>query len=222
MGRRALRKIDPQLDLAPYLRELDQLPCPLDPAELFGRSAPLEVEIGCGKGLFLLNAARQHPDRHFLGIEVAEKYARFSAARLAKHALRNALMVHGDGQRLMREYLSDGSVSAVHIYFPDPWWKKRHRRRRVLNAALVRNVQRVLVPHGQLHFWTDVREYFESSLQLIAESTSLAGPFEVAEQQPQHDLDYRTHFERRMRLHQEAVYRARFEQSESAGPDAPT
>jgi tRNA (guanine-N7-)-methyltransferase len=76
MGRRALRKIDPQLDLSRYLREADDLPAAFDAEALFGRVAPLEVEVGSGKGLFLAGASRAYPDRDFLGIEVAQKYAR--------------------------------------------------------------------------------------------------------------------------------------------------
>jgi tRNA (guanine-N7-)-methyltransferase len=84
MGRRALRKLDPALDLSRHYREVEQLPRPYDPAALFGRVAPLEVEVGSGKGLFLAGAAKAVPDHDFLGIEVAHKYARFAAARLAR------------------------------------------------------------------------------------------------------------------------------------------
>jgi tRNA (guanine-N7-)-methyltransferase len=98
----------------------------------------------------------------------------------------------------------------VHVYFPDPWWKARHKKRRVMNEAFVREVERTLMPGGTLHFWTDVEEYFATTLELLAASTGLNGPLPVAEQPAQHDLDYRTHFERRMRLHGETVHRAEF------------
>jgi tRNA (guanine-N7-)-methyltransferase len=101
-------------------------------------------------------------------------------------------------------------VAAVHVYFPDPWWKMRHRKRRVLNEKFLREVERVLEPGGTLHFWTDVEEYYESTLELIRTTTSLSGPAAVAESLPEHDLDFRTHFERRTRLHGEAVYRSEF------------
>ena len=71
----------------------------------------------------------------------------------------------------------------------------------------VKEIERVLEPGGRLHFWTDVLEYFESALETLAEATTLAGPFDVAEAAPEHDLDYRTHFERRTRLNREDVYR---------------
>ncbi|MBI1901468.1 MAG: tRNA (guanosine(46)-N7)-methyltransferase TrmB [Planctomycetia bacterium] len=213
MGRRALRKIDPALDLSRRLFALDAVPRPVDAAWL-GRRAPLEVEAGSGKGLFLSAAAMQRPEHEFLGIEIRPKYARFAAARLAKQQIKNARIVCGDAQRLVREHLADSSAAAVHVYFPDPWWKARHKKRRLLNELFLRDVERVLQPGGSLHFWTDVEEYFQATLALIREVTKLAGPLSVAESAPQHDLDYRTHFERRTRLAGERVYRAEFRKGE--------
>src|SRR5206468_3248154 len=82
MARRPLRKIDPALDLSRHFIAADQLPRPWDAAALFGRTAPLEVEVGSGKGLFLTQAATTQPNRDFLGIEISAKYAQYSAARL--------------------------------------------------------------------------------------------------------------------------------------------
>lgn len=211
MGRRALRKIDPTLDLTPYLKTLDQLPRPFDRHALYGREAPFEVEVGSGKGLFLVGAAEQTPQNDFLGVEVSHKYARFAAARLAKKKLTNAKMVDGDGLQLFAEFLSDASAVAVHVYFPDPWWKKRHHKRRVMKGSFLRDIERVLQPGGTLHFWTDVQLYFDVTIQLILDTTNLTGPNDVPERPAEHDLDYRTHFERRMRLHGEPVYRAKFQ-----------
>jgi len=210
MGRRALRKIDPQLDLSRHLKTIGDLSVPLEGAALFGREAPLEVELGSGKGLFLASAAAAVPEHNFLGAEVAAKYARFAAARLAKQGLANAVLLHGDGLKLFREHLADASLAAVHVYFPDPWWKKRHHKRRVMNAAFVQDVARTLAPGGSLHFWTDVEDYYRASLALIAAETPLVGPLDVPERPAGHDLDYRTHFERRTRLTDLPVYRAEF------------
>ena len=210
MGRRALRKIDPSLDLTGHLKTFDQLPRPCTTETLFGRAAPLEVEIGSGKGLFLRNAAAARPDVDFLGVEVARKYAEFAAAGLAKAGLTNAMMVNGDGLRVFQELIPDNSLAAVHVYFPDPWWKKRHRRRRVMRESFLRDIERTLQPGGSLHFWTDVEEYFQTSLELLASHTTLLGPLPVPETPAEHDMAYRTHFERRVRLASESVYRAEF------------
>jgi tRNA (guanine-N7-)-methyltransferase len=210
MPRRALRKTDPSLDLTRHLLVYDQLPRPWDAALLFGREAPLEVEVGSGKGLFLASSAANVPECDFLGVEIARKYARFSAARLAKRGLTNAAMLHGDAQRLFRELLPDASLAAVHVYFPDPWWKKRHYKRRVMNEQFLHDVSRTLAPGGSLHFWTDVRDYFDATIALVAQHTPLEGPRHVPERPAEHDLDFRTHFERRMRRNGERVYRAEF------------
>ncbi len=211
MGRRALPKVDPEIDFASHLHTVDTLPAPWNLVELFGREAPLEIEVGSGKGLFLQNAAIAQPEHDFLGVEVSAKYARFTAARLSKREIPNAMSVHGDGLKLFRERVPDNSLVAVHVYFPDPWWKRRHRSRRVLNRAFLADVVRTLAPHGRLHFWTDVQEYFDVTLKLIAEHTPLVGPLDVPEQPAEHSLDYRTHFERRTRMNEEPVYRAQFE-----------
>ncbi len=212
MGRRSLPKVDPQLDLGSNFLTLEELPRPWAPDKLFAdAAAPLEVEIGSGKGLFLATAAADHPERNFLGVEIARKYARFAASKLARGRLTNAIMLHGDGVQLLRDDLPDASLAAVHVYFPDPWWKKRHRKRRVVNPILLDQVQRVLICGGQFHLWTDVLEYFEESLTLIAQRSELVGPLDVEESPAAHDLDYRTHFERRMRKHNLPVYRSRFE-----------
>jgi tRNA (guanine-N7-)-methyltransferase len=210
MGRRALRKPDASLDLTRHLKTFEQLPCPWDAMVLFGRAAPLAVEVGSGKGLFLRSAAAERPGTDFLGIELAAKYAQFAAAGLAKRGLSNAVVAQADALRIFRELLPDASLSAVHVYFPDPWWKKRHRKRRVVCPSFLRDIERTLRPGGALHFWTDVEEYFQTSLGLLAAETRLIGPLDVPEQPAEHDMAYRTHFERRMRMHNEAVYRSEF------------
>lgn len=221
MGRRALPKIDPTLDLGPRLKTFDNLPRPWDAAALFGRTAELEVEVGSGKGLFLRSAATAWPDVDFLGIEISHKYAQFAAAGLVQCGLPNAMIVSGDALRIFAELLPDACLRAVHVYFPDPWWKKRHRRRRVVRDSFVRDVQRVLRPGATFHLWSDVEEYFRTSLEVIAAETSLAGPIAEPELPAEHDMDYRTHFERRMRMHGEQVYRARFVKGSGACDSGP-
>lgn len=210
MGRRALEKIDPSLDLSGNLRTFEELPSPWDPCALFGRVAPLELEVGTGKGLFLRTAAAERPDVDFLGIDIRGKYAQYAAAGLVNRGLKNAVVVAGDALRILAELVPDGSLAAVHVYFPDPWWKGRHKKRRVMREPLIRDVERTLISGGRLHFWSDVRVYFDTTLDLLAAHGGLQGPIEVPELPAEHDMGYRTHFERRMRMHDEPVYRAEF------------
>lgn len=210
MGRRALRQNHHTLDLSRHHFEAEQLPQPWTPDALLGRAAPWELEVGTGKGLFLSAAAQAEPERNFVGIEIATKYARFSAARLARLEVDNACLIHGDAEKIVAAWIPDGVLAAVHVYFPDPWWKARHRKRRVLNDKFALQIQRVLQPGGLLHFWTDVQEYFETAVAMLKEKTQLEGPLAVVEPPAMHDLDYRTHFERRTRLNNEPVYRCQF------------
>ena len=210
MSRRALKKPSPTIDTAGQLLTIEDLPRPWDSEALFGRRAPLEIEVGSGKGLFVRTAAAARPQVDFLGIELSKKYAHHAAAALVNRGLKNGIMMAGDGLRVFEEFIPDDSIAAVHVYFPDPWWKRRHRKRRILRESFLRNVQRTLVPGGRFHFWTDVEEYFDTSLALLAEVTNLQGPIKVPETPAEHGMDYRTHFERRTRLHGEPVHRAEF------------
>jgi tRNA (guanine-N7-)-methyltransferase len=210
MTRRPQTRIDPTVDLSAHYRSVEELDGPVTSQSMFGADGPLEIEVGSGKGLFLETSAQRFPERYFIGNELAFGYARLSAYRLAKAGVRNALMIQGDGLRLFRDFIPDQAVDAVHVYFPDPWWKERHRKRRVMQPGFIRDVQRTLKPGGMLHFWTDVEEYYETTCQLIAEHTGMVGPIFEPETAAEHDLDYRTHFERRMRRNDHPVFRGYF------------
>ena len=158
MPRRPPRKPDPSLDLSGHLLELAALPAPLDPNSLFPRWAAIEMEVGSGKGLFLSTASAARPDLNFLGVEISGGYARLCASKLAAQQAANARIIHGDATYLARSLLPDACLAAIHVYFPDPWWKARHRKRRVLSDAFLVHAGRVLMPGGQLHIWTDVEE----------------------------------------------------------------
>jgi tRNA (guanine-N7-)-methyltransferase len=208
MPRRPPKKPDPSVDLSTHLLPLDAVPQPCDPVTLFPAPGQVELEVGSGKGLFLATTAAARADTNFLGVEIAFGYARFTAGRLARAALPNVRIIHGDAQTLLRDHLPDRCLAAIHVYFPDPWWKARHRKRRVLSTAFLEQAGRVLAPDGRLHVWTDVEEYFRESLELAAASGHFGPPEEERVQPAEHDLDYRTHFERRTRLAGEPVWRA--------------
>ena len=176
MGRRSFAKIIGNLDLSARIKKGDEIPRPWNPSLLFGREAPIEFEIGSGKGMFLANAAAAEPNRDFIGVEVAYRYALMTAAELVKSDLTNAMILCADAASLLADWIPSASLAAVHIYFPDPWWKKSHRKRRIVRADVVKMIEDRLVPGGKLWLRTDVEEYFHESLRVIAAETHLSGP----------------------------------------------
>jgi tRNA (guanine-N7-)-methyltransferase len=205
------------LDLSRWLRSVEQLPVEISSATLFGDAKPLEIEVGSGKGLFLATTAQSNSSHNFVGIEIIAKYAGHAAARLARAEVTNAMMICGNAEPLFSERIHAASLEAVHVYFPDPWWKKRHRHRRVLNETSIANFSRALRIGGRLHFWTDVLDYFEHTVELIAQvAPELGVPIPEDEIEATHDLDYRTHFERRSRQNLIPVYRVRYHKRNSA------
>jgi len=170
----------------------------------------IELEVGSGKGLFLIDAAASDQTTRFIGLELAAKYAAMAQRRLEEQAVTNGRFFACDAVEVVSRDVPDGRLAALHVYFPDPWWKARHKKRRVLNERMLQSIQRVLEPNGILHFWTDVLDYYESTLELLASVTTLAGPEFVDEPISTHSMDYRTHFERRTRLNGLPVYRCRY------------
>jgi len=135
---------------------------------LLAGDGPWELEIGFGKGRFLLAAAAAHPERRFLGIEVAGEYFRLAARRLARRRLANLALLRGDALAILAARLPRGFAAAVHVYFPDPWPKKRHLKRRLFAPATVDVVLGALAPGGRLWFATDFLDYGRDVEALLA------------------------------------------------------
>lgn len=149
-------------------RTLRDLPLPLDLDTLVPGPAPWEVEIGFGKGRYLLRRALAEPQRRFLGIEVAGEYFRLLVARARRRGAANLLAIRGEAQGVLATVLPAGFAEAVHVYFPDPWPKARHERRRLFAPESVDLVLRPLRPGGTLFFATDFLEYGETVAALLA------------------------------------------------------
>jgi tRNA (guanine-N7-)-methyltransferase len=139
---------------------LESLPRPVTGLALFGNDRPLELEIGSGKGTFLLAESGARPDVNFLGIEYARRYWIFAADRLRRAERANARVVLAEAAAFVRELVPDGSLAAIHVYFPDPWPKTRHQRRRLLNAPFFHLLAAKLRPGAHLSLATDHLEYF--------------------------------------------------------------
>jgi tRNA (guanine-N7-)-methyltransferase len=129
-----------------------------DPREFFGRAAPLEVEIGSGKARFLIAAASSNPAHDFLGLERSLSYYRICRDRIARSGLSNAGILRADG-RLFARTLRPASVRAFHIYFPDPWPKRKQKKRRLLDSTTLELLASRLEPEGTLRVVTDHADY---------------------------------------------------------------
>ena len=140
----------------------------VDPQSWFDSPGPFELEIGCGKGGFLLARARARPDVRLLGIEWANKFFKFAADRMARWGLTNVRVMRTDAKVFVMNHLPPASVNTLHLYHPDPWPKKRHHKRRLVQDDFVLAVARVLVPGGRWLIQTDHAEYFEHIQSVVS------------------------------------------------------
>lgn len=200
----------PSLDLSPYTVDLTGREPPVSWPGLFGNDHPVELEVGSGKGLFLVNAGIRTPAHNFLGVEMSRKYAHAAARRVARRALAHVKVLPGDARLFLSRFVPPASLRAVHIYFPDPWWKKRHKKRRVFTAPFVADVQRGLEPGGDFRMATDVEEYFGVMLELMAQHPRFVARPSPEARTPEHDLDYLTNFERKYRIEGRPIFLAHY------------
>jgi tRNA (guanine-N7-)-methyltransferase len=203
----------PLEELQPYLLALPDPPAPLEWRQVFGNDHPVELEVGFGKGLFLVRAAEACPAVNFAGVEIVRKYVFFTATRLAKRNLTNVRLVCADARLFLRDCVAKGSLQAVHVYFPDPWWKKRHHKRRVFTAEFAAQCERVLRPGGNLHVVTDVADYFAIMCELLEQQPGLRFLPPPEPREAEHDLDYLTNFERKFRQQGKSIFRGLYEKA---------
>ena len=158
--------------------ELRNLSLPLRLEDLAGGpsaapNAPWEVEIGFGKGRYLLDQAAAHPDRRYLGVELVAKYFRLAQGRARRRQLGNLVLVRAEALFLLSAVLPRGFASRVHVYFPDPWPKSRHHKRRLFDPETVDLVLGLLRPDGELFFATDFLDYGHLVLEILRDFPGL-------------------------------------------------
>ncbi len=139
-------------------------------AGLFGRDAPCVLEIGFGNGETLVEQAAAFPERNFIGIEVHEPGIGHCLLQIEAAGIDNLRLVAHDALEVLERQIPDGALSRINLYFPDPWPKKRHHKRRIVNLAFMELAARKLGPHGQLHIATDWANYAEHIDDVIARS----------------------------------------------------
>lgn len=194
-------------DLRPWFIAIHDLPDEIPWSEFWGNDQPVELDVGCGRGLFLFNASLNNPQTNYLGLELDFKEGRRSAKRLKKREAANARVAGGDAAIVLRKHIQPATVDAVHVYFPDPWWRKKHRRRRIFTDAFVDLCSRVLKPGGHLHSWTDVPDYFDIIQALMDHHDDFETLPPPRERPPEHDMDYQTSFERKKRKEGFPIFR---------------
>jgi tRNA (guanine-N7-)-methyltransferase len=171
-----IRSVQDEIEF--HLRDLT---ASIDWAALFGNAGPLEIEIGSGKGRFLIQSALAHPDIHYVGIERSLHYFRIARERVLRQGLTNVRLLRDDAGYFVQKFIPDASVTAYHVYFPDPWPKKRHWKRRLFTPDFVDRVERTLTPGGTIDLATDHDAYFEEIVRLLDGAPGLRRMAELPE-----------------------------------------
>jgi tRNA (guanine-N7-)-methyltransferase len=152
----------------------------------FGRKGQLELEIGPGRGGFALDHAALHPELDLVCIETRRGDCALIRERAARRGLRNLIVLTGDAKLLLPVLFRAGELSALHVQFPDPWWKKRHQKRRMVDVELAARMRRLLRPGGFVDFRTDVPAYARAAVETWEEAgfTNAIGPGKLVDEPP--------------------------------------
>lgn len=180
---------------ARYLLEFHAAPCDLD--TVFGRAAPRTLEIGFGMGDSILDMARRHPERDHLGVEVHRPGVGRLLRALAEEDIRNVRIFCADAVQVLTHMIPDAALDAVFLFFPDPWPKKRHHKRRIVQPGFVELVARRLKPGGMFHLATDWEDYAQYMLAVLELSSSFLNSAGTGNFAPRPEWRVLTKFERR-------------------------
>lgn len=158
----------------------------LDLDAAFGRSAPKILEIGFGMGETTAKIAAARPEQDFLGIEVHSPGVGALCKLVAEHALGNIRIIQHDAVEVLRDMIADGALAGVHVFFPDPWRKARHHKRRIIQPDFVALLARKLAPGAYLHCATDWENYAHWMLEVLAAEPALANTADGFAPRPEH------------------------------------
>ena len=151
----------------PVVLEVD-INSKISPTELFGRKAPLEIDLGCGKGRFLSVHASRFPERNFIGIERKQKRVSKVEKKIDRLELTNARLIRIEAAYFVERMLPDSCLDVLYIFYPDPWPKRRHNRRRLFAPPFMDSLTRVLSKDGIVHLATDHLDYFDQMTKVVA------------------------------------------------------
>lgn len=184
------------------------LKSPPDWEAAFGSSGPLELEIGCGKGGFALEYCARNPRVRYVAFEWRKKYAREVQARAQKRGLSNLVVIEADARQEVPNLFRPGMLSAIHLQFPDPWWKRAHQKRAILTPEFARLLVELLVPGGLFDLRTDVEDRAVRMLETL-EKAGLHNPLGPGAFHPYDPSEVPSTRERRYLATGQLVYRAR-------------
>ncbi|MCT8540551.1 tRNA (guanosine(46)-N7)-methyltransferase TrmB [Glaesserella parasuis] len=177
---------------------LDYQSTPFDFEAIFGNGNPVVLEIGFGMGRSLVEMAEQNPDRNYIGIEVHTPGVGACIAYALEKGVKNLRVICHDATEILRDSIADGSLGGLQLYFPDPWQKAKHHKRRIVQPEFVTRVLTKLSPNGFIHFATDWENYAEHMLEVLRQfDASLQNTSETSDFIPRPDFRPLTKFEER-------------------------
>jgi len=185
---RAIDTLQPRYGI-PYVAR------PLDLAQAFGRSAPVILEIGFGMGDSTAVIAQAHPENDYLALEVHTPGVGNLLKLIDSENLKNVRIIQHDAVEVLRDMIADGAFDGVHIFFPDPWHKARHNKRRLIQSPFVAKLVQKLKPGGYIHVATDWQDYAEQVLRVLSEEPLLENT--AVDYAPRPDYRPLTKFEQR-------------------------
>ncbi len=189
-----------------YIYALPSIIEPLDLQRLFPKPAPLEVELGSGDGSFLVEYAQRLPDHNFIGVERLLGRLRKIERKSQRAGLQNLKAVRIESGYFLKFLLPKLSAAAIHVYFPDPWPKRKHRRNRLINEFFPALASEVLTPGGTVYLRTDDADYFEQMLSVF-NASPLFAPADTPTQLAQLLTDFERDFQARGIAALRAAYR---------------